>query len=68
MIAPLAATLREVAHLPRRQLRPHHRLGDPQPCPACGAAHWLIGRHSAECARCGETLPLGHFITAEHRA
>lgn len=26
-------------------------------CPDCGAAHWLIGRQSAECAGCGTPLP-----------
>ncbi|WP_156442240.1 MULTISPECIES: hypothetical protein [unclassified Sphingomonas] len=28
------------------------------PCPACGGTHWHVGRHSAECARCGTALPL----------
>lgn len=27
-------------------------------CPACTGTAWLIGRSSAECARCGAALPL----------
>jgi hypothetical protein len=34
------------------------RRGDAIACPDCGAAHWLVGRRSAECASCGAALPL----------
>ena len=27
-------------------------------CPACGHAHWIVGRQSAECAICSTALPL----------
>lgn len=27
-------------------------------CPACGHRAWHVGRHSAECGRCGTALPL----------
>lgn len=30
----------------------------PQTCPGCGGQAWLVGRHSAECARCQTALPL----------
>lgn len=33
-------------------------------CPCCGNASWLVGRQSAECARCQMVLPLasGHGV------
>ncbi len=41
--------------VPSRVLRPAYHAGTR--CPACGGRAWLIGRRSAECARCGEALP-----------
>jgi hypothetical protein len=34
------------------------RQGEAVACADCGAAHWHVGRRSAECASCGGTLPL----------
>ena len=31
-------------------------------CPGCGSTHWLVGRESAECARCDTALPLAEPI------
>lgn len=36
--------------------RPVYRAGTY--CPGCGHGHWLVGRVSAECSRCGTALPL----------
>lgn len=33
-----------------------YRSGDR--CPACWGTHWLIGRQTAECARCGMALAI----------
>ncbi|MDF7776893.1 hypothetical protein P1X14_16670 [Sphingomonas sp. AOB5] len=38
------------------QRRPIYRAGTH--CPSCDGAHWLLGRASAECAACGDVLPL----------
>ncbi len=27
-------------------------------CPSCGASQWFVGRIIAECACCGDTLPI----------
>jgi hypothetical protein len=37
-------------------LRPLYRRGSH--CPACQATAWIVGRSSAECARCATALPL----------
>ena len=31
-------------------------------CPGCGQSQWLVGRVSAECARCGTALPLAESV------
>ena len=31
-------------------------------CPGCGQSHWLVGRVSAECARCSTALPLAESV------
>lgn len=36
--------------------RPLHQSG--ARCPSCWSSGWLVGRKSAECARCGTVLPL----------
>lgn len=41
---------------------PAYHLGEPNHCPGCSGTNWIRGRFSAECARCGEALPI-----AEHR-
>ncbi|HEX4736809.1 MAG TPA: hypothetical protein VH331_04520 [Allosphingosinicella sp.] len=46
------------------------RQGDAVACAECGAANWLVGRRSAECAGCGTALPLaggGASGAAAHR-
>ena len=54
-----AAAAPRLAMLARRSgYRPAYRVMNPQPCPGCGQAQWLIGRATAECALCGTALPL----------
>ena len=36
-------------------------------CPGCEGTHWLIGRTSAQCARCETALPLAQMIESTHR-
>ena len=43
---------------PSRGLLPAFDPDRPTRCPGCGGAHWQVGRHSAECARCATALPL----------
>lgn len=31
-------------------------------CPGCGQSHWIVGRISAECARCATALPLAESV------
>ncbi|WP_430635562.1 hypothetical protein [Sphingomonas hankookensis] len=31
-------------------------------CPSCGASQWFVGRVIAECACCGDTLPINHAV------
>ncbi len=31
-------------------------------CPSCGASQWLVGRVIAECACCGDTLPINSAV------
>ncbi|MEH3041231.1 MAG: hypothetical protein PGN21_14345 [Sphingomonas paucimobilis] len=31
-------------------------------CPTCGASQWFVGRIIAECACCGDTLPINHAV------
>lgn len=40
----------------KRGYAPLYRAG--AACPGCGAGHWIVGRVSAECARCGTAIPL----------
>lgn len=35
-----------------------YRPGETNLCPGCSGRHWLVGRMSAECPRCGTALPL----------
>ena len=35
-----------------------YRPLEPNYCPGCGKAHWIIGRSTAECAFCATALPL----------
>ena len=35
-------------------------------CPSCGASNWIVGRSTAECARCHTALPLMEPVNAEH--
>ena len=35
-----------------------YHKGEVNHCPGCGGTHWLVGRGSAECARCDTALPL----------
>jgi CDGSH-type Zn-finger protein len=35
-----------------------YHKGESNHCPGCGGTHWLVGRTSAECARCDTALPL----------
>ncbi|WP_300113387.1 hypothetical protein [Sphingobium sp.] len=35
-----------------------YRLAETNHCPGCGGSHWLVGRQSAECARCATAIPL----------
>lgn len=31
-------------------------------CPTCGASQWFVGRIIAECACCGDTLPINNAV------
>jgi len=31
-------------------------------CPTCGASQWFVGRIIAECACCGDTLPINAAV------
>ncbi len=31
-------------------------------CPTCGASQWNVGRVIAECACCGDTLPINNAV------
>ncbi len=44
-----------------RGYRPLYR-GAGSCCPSCCATAWLVGRQSAECARCGTALPLAPAV------
>ena len=35
-----------------------YRSDQPTRCPECRHMEWIIGRYSAECGCCGNTLPL----------
>lgn len=37
-----------------------YREGEANRCPQCAGAAWIVGRASAQCARCGHPLPLAH--------
>lgn len=37
--------------------RPVYRPKETNHCPGCGGSNWLIGRLSAECARCATAVP-----------
>lgn len=48
-------------YVTRPAMRGHvvlYRPGEPNHCPGCGGQNWLVGRSSAECARCATALPL----------
>ncbi len=40
--------------------------GETNHCPGCGSTHWLVGRQSAECARCDTALPLAETSTLKN--
>jgi len=40
---------RQITRIAPRQL---YRLGQPNWCACCGSTAWIVGRFSAECARC----------------
>lgn len=48
-----------------------YHKGESNHCPGCGGTHWLVGRSSAECARCDTALPLAEVAyrapEAEHK-
>lgn len=35
-----------------------YRIGETNRCPGCSATAWIMGRFSAECARCQIALPI----------
>ena len=39
---------------------PTYREGEGARCSQCNGTHWIIGRINAECAHCGNPLPLAH--------
>ncbi len=39
-----------------------YRPGYSNFCPGCGAGHWHVGRHTAECARCMTALPIAALV------
>ncbi|MBY0306421.1 MAG: hypothetical protein K2W86_14880 [Sphingomonas sp.] len=59
---PVPAPVRRAAPAPTlgqviaaRGYQPNYRDG--MDCPGCGFGAFYLGRHSAECARCGTALP-----------
>jgi len=38
---------------------------EPNRCQRCESANWIIGRLTAECAKCHDILPLDHTSTTE---
>ncbi|MDJ0278703.1 hypothetical protein QLH51_18065 [Sphingomonas sp. 2R-10] len=45
--------------LPSKRL-PLYALHARNSCPSCGATQWFVGRVIAECACCGDALPINH--------
>lgn len=45
----------------------HYHNGIVNHCPGCDGTHWLVGRASAQCARCETALPLAQMIEATQR-
>ena len=41
---------------------PLYALHGRNSCPSCGASQWFVGRIIAECACCGDTLPINHAV------
>ncbi|WP_156347717.1 MULTISPECIES: hypothetical protein [unclassified Sphingomonas] len=41
---------------------PLYALHGRNSCPTCGASQWFVGRVIAECACCGDTLPINHAV------
>ena len=39
-----------------------YRNGVVNHCPACDCTNWLVGRTSAQCARCETALPLAQMM------
>lgn len=39
---------------------PTYREGEHLRCPQCSGTQWHIGRVTAECASCGNPIPLAH--------
>lgn len=46
------------AKLPLTGYRPLYHGDAAEHCPGCHGTHWIIGRSTAECARCAAALPL----------
>jgi hypothetical protein len=45
-----------------------YHKGETNHCPGCGGTHWMVGRSSAECARCDTALPLAEQAHDRHCA
>jgi hypothetical protein len=41
---------------------PIYALHGRNACPSCGASQWIVGRVIAECACCGDTLPINNAV------
>ncbi|MCP6134189.1 hypothetical protein NL393_33955, partial [Klebsiella pneumoniae] len=41
---------------------PLYALHGRDSCPTCGASQWFVGRVIAECACCGDTLPINAAV------
>ncbi|PXA99941.1 hypothetical protein DMC47_00810 [Nostoc sp. 3335mG] len=41
---------------------PLYALHGRNSCPTCGASQWFVGRIIAECACCGDTLPINAAV------
>lgn len=44
----------------RSGYRVAYRRDEPNHCPGCGNAQWIIGRMTAECAFCATALPINN--------
>lgn len=57
--------------LPIDQALQHYSLsyhgGIVNHCPGCAGTHWLVGRMTAQCARCETALPLAQIAESATR-